>query len=236
LPLPPAPLDVPVVDEEDAGAGGEAGVEAGQGSTELIPADMRPSESGEATGESAAEGREIERVGQAEADSAGRVALGFALHEELATLVDDGGLTPIEALRAATLKPAQFMGADSLGAVEPGRLADLVLLDLNPLTDIRNTSRIRAVVLNGRHLDRAALDNLLAEATRVIAGKDRSPSVRADPCTARAPRWPVRDIVVHSKAADVRAWRGWRRLKPRSPHQAAGSGHEAKQEWSTVPT
>jgi uncharacterized protein (TIGR02246 family) len=89
---------------------------------------------------------------------------GFALHEELATLVDDGGLTPIEALRAATLNPARFLGADSLGVVEPGRLADLVLLDANPLEDIRNTSRIRAVMLNGRYLDRAALDSLLAGA------------------------------------------------------------------------
>lgn len=93
---------------------------------------------------------------------------GFALHEELATLVDDGELTPTEALRTATLNPAKFMGADSLGVVEPGRLADLVLLDANPLTNIRNTSRIRAVVLNGRYFDRAALDGLLAEARKAV--------------------------------------------------------------------
>jgi imidazolonepropionase-like amidohydrolase len=51
--------------------------------------------------------------------------------------------------------------ADSLGTVRAGRVADLVLLDANPLEDIRNTRRIAAVVLDGRYLDRAALDRLL---------------------------------------------------------------------------
>jgi adenine deaminase len=53
--------------------------------------------------------------------------------------------------------------------VEPGRLADLVLLDADPLADIRNTRRIHAVVVDGRLLDRAALDGLLAEAERAAA-------------------------------------------------------------------
>jgi imidazolonepropionase-like amidohydrolase len=91
---------------------------------------------------------------------------GFGLHEELESLVR-AGLTPAEALRAATLEPARYMEAtDTLGSVEPGKVADLVLLDGNPLEDIANTQRIAAVVANGRLFDRAALDRLLAAAER----------------------------------------------------------------------
>jgi imidazolonepropionase-like amidohydrolase len=94
---------------------------------------------------------------------------GFGLHDELALLVE-AGLSPLEALRAATLNPARFLEAtDSLGTVAPGKLADLVLLDANPLEDIRNTQRIHAVVLNGRYLDRRALDALLGSAARHAA-------------------------------------------------------------------
>jgi imidazolonepropionase-like amidohydrolase len=89
---------------------------------------------------------------------------GFSLHEELALLVI-AGLTPVEALRAATLNPAKFFGLDqTLGTVEQGKIADLVLLDANPLLDIRNTQRINAVVSNGRLFDRKALDKMLGEA------------------------------------------------------------------------
>ncbi len=89
---------------------------------------------------------------------------GFSLHDELELFVI-AGLTPAEALRTATLNPAKFLEkmAD-FGAVESGKIADLVLLDENPLTDIRNTRKIRAVVLNGRYLDRAALDRILQQA------------------------------------------------------------------------
>lgn len=88
---------------------------------------------------------------------------GFTTHAELALLVDRG-LTPLAALQAATLNPAKMSQAtDSLGTVAAGKLADLVLLDANPLADITNTTQIRAVVANGRHFDRAALDSLLAE-------------------------------------------------------------------------
>ncbi len=86
---------------------------------------------------------------------------GFSLHEELELLVRSG-LTPLEALRAATYNPAEFLGAlDSLGTVTPGKLADLVLLDADPLSDIRNTRRISAVIANGRVFDRAARARLL---------------------------------------------------------------------------
>ena len=89
---------------------------------------------------------------------------GFSLHEELALLVI-AGLTPVDALRAATLNPAKFFGLDqTLGTIERGKIADLVLLDANPLLDIRNTQRINAVVSNGRLFDRKALDKMLSEA------------------------------------------------------------------------
>jgi hypothetical protein len=89
---------------------------------------------------------------------------GFSLHDELAFLVQ-AGFTPMEALQAATLKPAQFLGlSDHLGTIAPRKLADLVLLEANPLDDIHNAHKIRAVILRGRYLDRAALDKLLARA------------------------------------------------------------------------
>jgi imidazolonepropionase-like amidohydrolase len=89
---------------------------------------------------------------------------GPALHDELALLAAHG-LTPAEALRAATLEPARVFGAtDTLGTVAAGRVADLVLLDADPLADVRNTTRIRAVIAAGRLYDRRALDALLAAA------------------------------------------------------------------------
>jgi imidazolonepropionase-like amidohydrolase len=90
---------------------------------------------------------------------------GFGLHDELSLLVD-AGLSPADALRAATLNPAAFRNAADSGAVETGKRADLVLLDGNPLESIGNIRKIRAVVLNGRFYDRAALDGLLAAALR----------------------------------------------------------------------
>ena len=88
---------------------------------------------------------------------------GFGLHEELTEFVRSG-LTPGEALRTATYEPARYFGAlDSLGAVAPGKLADLVLLDANPLADIRNARRIAAVLTRGRVYGRAELAALLAQ-------------------------------------------------------------------------
>ena len=74
-------------------------------------------------------------------------------------------MTPVEALRSATLNPAKFFGLEgTLGTIEQGKIADLVLLDANPLLDIRNTQRINAVVSNGQLFDRKALDQMLAAA------------------------------------------------------------------------
>jgi hypothetical protein len=95
---------------------------------------------------------------------------GFSLHQELELLVR-AGLTPIEALRTATLQPARYFGMeDAIGTVERGKLADLVLLSANPLEDIRHTQRIEAVVANGRYFDRTALE------TRYWQKPKRAPS------------------------------------------------------------
>jgi imidazolonepropionase-like amidohydrolase len=92
---------------------------------------------------------------------------GLSLHEELVLLVK-AGLTPLEALRTATLNPARVLGLkNSLGTIEPGKLADLVLLDANPLEDIHNTRKIRAVLADGRLFRRVDLDRLLAEVEAV---------------------------------------------------------------------
>lgn len=88
---------------------------------------------------------------------------GASLHDELAMLVE-AGLKPHEALHAATLAPAEFLERESdYGPLAPGRYADLVLLDADPLDDIDNTKRISAVILHGRHLTRKQLDALLAD-------------------------------------------------------------------------
>jgi hypothetical protein len=89
---------------------------------------------------------------------------GFSLHDELGLLVR-AGLTPLDALQTATINTAKFLGKlDSLGTVEQGKIADLVLLDANPLEDIGNTKKINAVVMNGRLFDRKALDRMLNQA------------------------------------------------------------------------
>ena len=90
------------------------------------------------------------------------IVAGIDLHRELEQLVA-AGLSPAEALRTATTHPARYMGlAHEYGTVETGKVADLLLLEANPLDDIRNTRRIRAVVFNGNLYDRAALDGLRA--------------------------------------------------------------------------
>ena len=96
---------------------------------------------------------------------------GFSLHQELQRFVA-AGFTPLQALQTATLNPAKFLGmSDRLGTVEKGKLADLVLLDANPLDDIRNTQKITGVVVNGRYLSRAVLDKMLADVEKTAAAK-----------------------------------------------------------------
>lgn len=88
---------------------------------------------------------------------------GYALHDELASLVE-AGLTPAQALRTATINPARFFNIEAqAGSIAKGQRADLVLLDANPLDDIRNTRKITAVILRGGLLDRKELNRLLKE-------------------------------------------------------------------------
>ena len=96
---------------------------------------------------------------------------GFSLHDELQLFVD-AGFSPLEALQTATFNPANFLGAiDSLGTIEKGKIADLVLLDANPLTDIHNTQKINAVFANGKYLSKETLQAMLDKAAAFVNKK-----------------------------------------------------------------
>jgi hypothetical protein len=88
---------------------------------------------------------------------------GFSLHDELEWLVK-GGFTPLQALQSATLNPALFLiKSEQYGVVEPGHVADLVLLDADPLENISNTRKIAGVVVAGKYYSREALDKMLQQ-------------------------------------------------------------------------
>jgi imidazolonepropionase-like amidohydrolase len=91
------------------------------------------------------------------------VLTGFSLHDELELLVD-AGLTNEEALISATRLPSEWLEINSkVGTVEPGKYADLILLDANPLDDIKNTRKISGVFVNGRWIDKEKIDTMLLE-------------------------------------------------------------------------
>jgi len=94
---------------------------------------------------------------------------GWGLHEELALLAESG-LTNLEALQTATRNPARYFGIlDETGTVEEGKSADLVLLDADPLEDIRNTQKINTVVMRGHYYSRTDLDAMLERAAAISA-------------------------------------------------------------------
>ena len=86
---------------------------------------------------------------------------GFSLVDELENLVA-AGLSPLQSLQAATIRPAEFLQArDSLGTLEPGKVADVILVRGNPLADIRHLRELEGVVLAGRYISRRELDQML---------------------------------------------------------------------------
>lgn len=96
---------------------------------------------------------------------------GFCLHDELELMVT-AGLSPMEALQTATRDPAEFLGKlATLGTVEQNKVADLVLLEANPLEVISNTRRISAVVFNGRYLPGSELRKMLSEVEAAASKK-----------------------------------------------------------------
>jgi len=93
---------------------------------------------------------------------------GFSLHDELALMVKCG-FKPLQALQTATINPARYFGWEkTMGTAEKGKVADLVLLDANPLLDIHNTTKISAVFTKGRLIDKARIDQMLNKKTAQI--------------------------------------------------------------------
>ena len=76
-------------------------------------------------------------------------------------MLHQGGMTPLEALRAATIDGAFYLGMDKdIGSIEPGKLADMVIIDGDPLTDIRVSDKVTHTILNGRLYDAKTLNEL----------------------------------------------------------------------------
>ena len=96
---------------------------------------------------------------------------GFSLPDELELFVK-AGLSPMDALRTATANPARFLGREKdFGTVESGKLADLLLLDANPLENINNVRKISALVYDGNYYPRESLEAMLAKAQALASRK-----------------------------------------------------------------
>ncbi|ADB35597.1 amidohydrolase [Kribbella flavida DSM 17836] len=112
---------------------------------------------------------------------------GFGMHDELVEL-ERAGLTPWQALRAATLTPAEALGrADDLGTVERGKFADLVLLGADPLATTANLRRIDSVVAGGRLITPTMRQQLLADAKRAAGAADANAGYHGG-CGCHLPR------------------------------------------------
>ncbi|GAC1653480.1 MAG: hypothetical protein NVS9B15_14160 [Acidobacteriaceae bacterium] len=164
---------------------------------------------------------------------------GFGLHDELALMVDSG-VTPLGALQTATRNPAMFLNAtDKYGSVAPGKVADLVLLDADPLKDIHNTTKISEVFLGGREFDRAALDQLLKNAQTAAAipssdaasGRQSSDTIKMSDVERTV--WEKEEanwrfVQTKDRDAYVGLWDdrfvGWPRLEPEPIHKNTSFG------------
>jgi imidazolonepropionase-like amidohydrolase len=110
----------------------------------------------------------VEFLAGTDANGVNPVYPGFGLHDELALLVKSG-LSNLEALQAATRNASRYFGNPDFGTIEVNQSADLVLLDADPLLDIRNTEKIEAVVLRGRYYSRENLDAMLKRVEQIAA-------------------------------------------------------------------
>jgi hypothetical protein len=116
---------------------------------------------------------------------------GFSLHDELAELVR-AGLTPLQALRTATVEPTEFLGIrHSVGSIQRGQIADLVMLDGNPLADIRNTAKVHAVLVRGRLIDSAQRERLLADVAAAAEEPAGALPMAAPGCICHMPAQPA---------------------------------------------
>ena len=85
---------------------------------------------------------------------------GLSLHQEIEELTNSG-LTNLDALKAATINPSKYFNLqDSLGRIKPNYIADLIILNQNPLIDIKNTRKISAVIKDGFFMNRKYLDSI----------------------------------------------------------------------------
>ncbi len=117
----------------------------------------------------------------------GLLTYGWTMHRELEALVD-AGLTPYQALRAGTAHPAAFLsGGRDFGTITTGQRADLVLLDADPLADIRNTTRIAGVAIGGRFIEPPALARMIDEARVRLVSAAPPPAPAANPSTGNSP-------------------------------------------------
>jgi len=131
---------------------------------------------------------------------------GASVDEDLEQLVASG-LTPFQALSAATRTPGEFIrrfvaGADEFGTIAPGKSADLVMLDANPLTDIQNTRRVVGVMARGRWFERPELDAL---AERPVSGYKRMMALESEfekTLAEQGSEQAVGEFKAHSKATE----------------------------------
>lgn len=122
-------------------------------------------------------------VAGTDAGTSGVIA-GFSMPDEIALLVK-AGLSPQAAIASATKLPAQWLGIDKvLGSIEAGKLADLILLDENPLNDIQNIRKIAAVIINGQWLDQASIQKKL----QLLAQKNSNMKDQFDWKTITSPK------------------------------------------------
>jgi imidazolonepropionase-like amidohydrolase len=89
---------------------------------------------------------------------------GFSLHDELRIFVEQLGMTPMQAIISATRSPAEFFGIqDTVGTVETGKIADLILLERNPVENIKDTTSIAVVMRDGKYFERPEIEKMLAD-------------------------------------------------------------------------